>query len=164
MSETLLEPDAQKVDEALAFISSFSSVVLSSVTKTGEPHASYAPYVTDAGKFYIYVSGLAQHASTLTNGAASLFFIENEQQAKTIFARRRLTISCRVSEIGPDMPHYERLLETMQARHGSTLKILRTLPDFILLELSPGQASFVTGFGAAYDLTKSLAELKKAAI
>jgi len=161
VSETLLEADAQKVAEALAFINSFSSVVLSSVTKTGEPHASYAPYITDAGKFYIYVSGLAQHASTLANGAASLFFIENEQQAKTIFARRRLTISCRVSTIDRDQPHYERLLDGLQTRHGSTFKLLRTLPDFVLFELSPGQASFVTGFGAAYDLTESLAELTK---
>ncbi len=163
MSETLLEPDAQKIAEALAFISGFSSVVLGSVTNKGEPHASYAPYITDTEKFYIYVSGLAQHASTLANGAASLFFIENEQQAKTIFARRRLTISCRVLTINRDQPHYERLLDDMQARHGSTLKILRTLPDFILFELSPNQASFVTGFGAAYDLTESLTELTKAA-
>ena len=163
MTEILLEPDTQKVTEALAFISSFSSVVLGSVTKTGEPHASYAPYITDAGKFYIYVSSLAQHASTLANGAASMFFIENEKQAKTIFARRRLTISCRVSTISPDNPYYESRLDGLQARHGSTFKVLRTLPDFVLFELSPGQASFVTGFGAAYDLTESLAELTIAA-
>jgi len=163
MTQTLLKPDEQALAEALTFISGFSSVVLGSVTKSGQPHTSYAPYITDNSHFYVYVSGLAQHASTLKNGMVSLLFIENEQQAKTIFARKRLTINCRVSSISRDSQRYDSLLNTMQARHGATVKLLRALPDFILFELKPEQASFVIGFGAAYDISDALTALTNAA-
>jgi putative heme iron utilization protein len=163
MTQTLLKPDEQTLAEALTFISGFSSVVLGSVTTSGQPHTSYAPYIADNNNFYAYVSGLAQHASTLKNGMASLFFIENEQQAKSIFARKRLTINCRVSSINRDKQCYDSLLDALQARHGSTVKLLRTLPDFILFEFRPEQANFVTGFGAAYDLGEALPALTKAA-
>lgn len=163
VTNRLLKPDQRKLEEALNFISGFSSVVLGSVTKSGQPHSSYAPYIADNGSFYIYVSDLASHARTLNNGAASLFFIENEQQATNIFARRRMTIYARVSSLSTEHQHYESVLDSLQARHGATLKLLRTLPDFILFKLHPEQASFVTGFGAAYDLSESLSELAEAA-
>jgi len=163
MTQKLLKPDEQIVAEALTFVSCFSSVVLGSVTKSGQPHTSYAPYITQNNNFYVYVSGLALHASTLKNGMVSLFFIENEQQAKSIFARKRLTINCRVSTISRNTQCYDSLLNIMQARHGSTVKLLRTLPDFILFEFKPEQATFVTGFGAAYDVGEALSALKNAA-
>jgi putative heme iron utilization protein len=163
MTERFLKPDAEKIAEALKFIRGFSSVVLGSVTQSGQPHTSYAPHITDAGNFYIYVSTLAQHAETLSNGGASLFFIESERQAESIFARKRLTIYCRVSSISRENQHYDRLLDALQARHGSMLKLLRRLADFNLIQLTPKQASFVTGFGAAYDLSGALSELTKTA-
>ena len=159
MMDTLRPPDEQKIAEALDFIRSFSSVIIGSVSKSGEPHTSYAPYITDSNKLYIYVSALAQHASTLKNGTASLFFIEDEQQAKNIFARRRLNLNCRVSSLKKSDPRYDRLLDTLQSKHGSTVKLLRTLPDFMLFELDPERATFVTGFGAAYDLSEFMIEL-----
>ncbi len=163
MIENLLQPDEQKIDEALTFISEFSSVIIGSITNAGQPHTSYAPFVSDKNGFYVYVSGLAQHASALQNGKASLFFVEDERQAKTIFSRKRLSINCKVSVINRDTPRYDHLIDALQARHGSTVKLLRTLPDFILFELQPVQASFVTGFGAAYNLGDSLARLGKVA-
>jgi putative heme iron utilization protein len=159
MTEQFLKPDEEKIAEALKFIRGFSSVVLGTVTQSGQPHTSYAPFITDAGNFYIYVSSLAQHAKTLTNGGASLFFIEDEHQADSIFARKRLTIDCQVSTISRENQHYDRLLDALQARHGSMLKLLRKLADFNLLQLTPGQASFVTGFGAAYNLSEALSKL-----
>ncbi len=56
MTERFLEPDKEKISEALKFVRDFSSVVLGSVTKSCQPHTSYAPYITDSGKFYIYVA------------------------------------------------------------------------------------------------------------
>ena len=88
--ENLLTPDQQKIDEAITFINGFTSIILGTVTKSGRPHTSYAPYITNNGNFYIFVSGLAQHAHSLENGTASVFLVENEQLAKTIFARKRL--------------------------------------------------------------------------
>jgi putative heme iron utilization protein len=157
--ENLLTPDQQKIDEAISFINGFASIILGTVTKSGRPHTSYAPYVTNNGNFYIFVSGLAQHAHSLESGTASVFFVENEQLANTIFARKRLTIDCRVAAIENSIRRYSSLLDDMETSHGSTVNLLRTLPDFILYELKPERASFVTGFGAAYDLTASLAKL-----
>ena len=159
MTDDLLKPEKRKVIEARTFFETFSSVILGSVTQAGLPHTSYAPHITDQGRIYIFVSSLAQHSVSLKTGNASLFLIENEKQARTIFARKRLTIQCSVAEIDSDHPDFVRLLDRLQQRHGSTVKLLRSLPDFILFELEPRTASFVTGFGAAFDLTPHLDEL-----
>lgn len=159
MREQRLAADPEKLSEAREFLAGFSSVILGSVTDHGHPHASYAPFIIDRGHFYVYVSGLAQHASTLKNRRASLLLIEDEEKARTIFARRRLTIDCRTRALSPQAADYDRLLDRMQDQHGSTVELLRTLPDFVLFELTPTHAQFVTGFGAAFELTPRLDRL-----
>ena len=159
MSEKRLAADPGKLSEARAFLAGFRSVVLGSITANGRPHSSYAPFIIDRGRFYVYVSGLARHATTLQNGHASLLFIEEESRSKTIFARRRLTIDCSTQIVPRNTPDHERLLDLMQAELGSTLEVLRTLPDFILFAMTPSSADFVTGFGAAFVLTPSLGQL-----
>ncbi len=162
MSEQLLQADQEKLNEAREFLSGFGSVILGSVTAEGLPHTSYAPFTAYQGGFFIYVSSLAQHAASLQNGQTSLFFIEDESAARTIFARKRLTIDCHANIIRPQESDYEGILDLLQARHGSTLGLLRTLPDFILFELAPARARFVTGFGATFDLTPCLGKLVQA--
>ena len=154
MPDNLLTPDQACVNDAIAFISGFSSVVLGTVKETHKAHTSYAPFIKHANNFYVYVSGLAEHSHTLQNGSASLFF-------KTIFARTRLTIDCTVKIIDASSSAESLLLDRFEKRHGSTVKLLRSLPDFILFELKPLSASFVTGFGAAYDFTPRLKELSQ---
>lgn len=159
MSDNLLIPDQVCINHAVSFISGFSSVVLGTVKDSQKAHTSYAPFIAHAGNFYVYVSGLAEHSHTLQNGSASLLFIEDEQQAKTIFARTRLTIDCTAQIIEASNLGKSKLLDQFERRHGSTVKLLRSLPDFILFELKPLTASFVTGFGAAYNVTSNLDEL-----
>ena len=161
--EQLLQPEQEKIEEAIAFLGRFSSVILATVTDSGEPLCSYAPCINDGSHYYVYVSSLAQHAHTLPNGQASLLFIENEEQAKNVFARRRLSLDCRTSIVDRQSADHERLLDRMEAAHGSTLKLLRSLPDFILFSLTPGDARFVTGFGAAYDFSGVLPQLLEGA-
>ena len=161
MPDNLLTPDQSKVNEVIDFISLFSSVIIGTVKNSKQPHISYAPFITHSNKFYVYVSSLAEHSQTLKNGSASLFFIENEQQAKTIFARTRLTINCSVSIIELTAPGRDLLLDRFEQRHGSTVKLLRSLPDFNLFKLTPSAASFVTGFGAAYNLTEKMNDLSR---
>jgi len=161
MPDNLLIPDQACVNKAIDFISGFSSVVLGSVKSAKKAHTSYAPFITHGNNFYVYVSGLAEHSHTLQNGSASLFFIEDEQQAKTIFARTRLTIDCTVAIIEATTSSESHLLDQFEQRHGATVKLLRSLPDFILFELKPLSASFVTGFGAAYDVTPYLKTLTR---
>jgi len=152
----LLAPDTEKLHQAKRFLEQFSSVILSSVKENATAHTSYAPFISDNDCFYVYVSSLAKHSHTLKNGSACLFFIEDEAQAKNIFARTRISIDCHVMIIDPEQSDYLPLLDNFEQRHGPTVKLLRSLPDFILFELRPQSASFVTGFGAAYDITDPL--------
>jgi len=155
-SVALLAPDTEKLHQAQQFLNPFSSVILSSVKENATAHASYAPFIVNNDCFYVYVSGLAEHSRTLKNGSACLFFIEEEKQAKNIFARTRISIDCQVLPIDPEQSHYQSLLDKFEQRHGTTVKLLRALPDFILFELRPLSASFVTGFGATYDISHPL--------
>lgn len=159
MSDNLLIPDQDCVNHAVTFVSRFSSVILGTVKDSKKAHTSYAPFITHGNNFYVYVSGLAEHSRTLQNGSASLFFIEEELHAKTIFARTRLTIDCMAKKIETSSSGESQLLDQFEKQHGSTVRLLRSLPDFILFELKPLTASFVTGFGAAYDVTPNLNEL-----
>ena len=159
MTEKLLTPDQDKINEAIEFINGFSSAIMSTVTETALPHSSYAPHICHDNHFYVYVSGLAKHASTLKNGHACLFFVEDESKAKTVFARRRLTLDCKVEPVKKNADTYSPILDIFEAQRGPTIKMLRTLPDFVLYELSPQNAHFVTGFGAAYDLSHVLSSL-----
>ena len=159
--EKLATADREKIEEAIAFRERFSSVVLGTVDQSGEPHTSYAPYIVHEGCFYVYVSSLAEHARTLGNGSVSLFFIEDEAQAKNLFARKRLTLHCRTAALTGDHREHQALLDRMEAAHGATFGLLRSLPDFVLFALIPESARFVTGFGAAYDVSASLAELTR---
>lgn len=159
MTEKLLIPDQDKITEAVEFIKGYSSAIMSTVTETDLPHSSYAPHICHDNHFYVYVSGLAKHAGTLSNGHACLFFVEDESKAKTVFARRRLTLDCKVKTIEKNADAYITILDIFETQRGPTIKMLRTLPDFILYELEPQNAHFVTGFGAAYDLSHVLSNL-----
>ena len=159
MKDNLLEPDQEKIDQARQFLAAFASVILGSTDHAGQPHTSYAPTINEDGNYYVYVSGLAKHTATLTNGYASLLFIEDEHTAKNVFARTRLTFDCVVTSIDRDNNQYQTLLDQFQCKHGSTIKLLRTLPDFVLFELEPKKAAFVTGFGAAYDMTPHISDI-----
>ncbi len=156
MKSPLQTADQAKIDEAKTFIASFSSLVLSTVDESSRPHGSYAPYISNQGKLYVYVSGLARHAETLKQGYASVLFVEDESNAKSLFARTRLTMDCEVERISPQKANHRPLLDQFEAERGATIKMLRSLPDFVLFELQPQRARFVTGFGAAFDLSDAI--------
>ena len=44
------------------FPARFQTLQLGTVAADGQPEASYAPYVTDQGRYYVYLSRLARHA------------------------------------------------------------------------------------------------------
>ena len=121
MSDAPGMPDAKIITHAVAFRLGFSCLILGTVNNKGVPHTSYAPYISANGNFYIYVSSLAEHTESLRSiKKASVLFIENEQQAKNLFARTRLSLDCDVSLIERDHNHYLELLDLLQDKHGST--------------------------------------------
>ncbi len=154
------EPTTEELAaQAHNFISPFKSIVLSTVDKQGQPHVSYAPHLIDQQYIYVFVSAMAKHSQTLNQGRANVFFLQDESSSKNVFARKRLTLECDVEAIENNSKAGKALLDTFEAHHGNTVGLLRSLPDFQLYQLKPQTALYVTGFGAAFELSDQLQTL-----
>ncbi len=133
------------------------SAVLASVNPDGSPDASYAPVAEsdlDDGAFLIVVSELARHTGNLVRTRrVSALLIEDEASAGQIFARRRATFECRIEIVERGSAAWRRGFETLEARHGAAVKMLRELSDFQLLRLVPERGTLVLGFGRAWRLS-----------
>jgi putative heme iron utilization protein len=143
------------LEESFAtFKQSVKTLQLSTLTAEGKPNASYSPFVIDEqGNFYIFVSQLASHTQDLlTNPQASILLIQDEAEARQIFARRRISYQCDVEVISNKNSDYTKMLDALENRFGSVVGLLRSLPDFILFRLRPTQGQYVKGFGKAYKL------------
>ena len=130
------------------------SLLLSTLAETGLPDISYAPYWrNDQGEFCIFVSRLAAHTmNLLANPVCSVLFIEDETESRNLFARERLSYRCEVEEAHANSAGYESTLDSMEAHLGSTIQLLRGLPDFHLFKLNPQSGSYVVGFGKAFEV------------
>ncbi len=137
------------------FKKSVKTLNLSTLDKNARPRASYAPFIEDdAGNFYIFVSQLAAHTQDLlANPEASILLLEDEQNARQIFARQRISYRCKVEIIDKQHDNYLSILDQMEGRFGNVISLLRTLPDFILFCLTPYKGQYVKGFGKAYKLS-----------
>jgi hypothetical protein len=136
------------------FINPFKTLLLATTSSEGLPEASYAPYVSTQGDYYIFISELASHTRNLVQTKrCSVLFIEDEAKTHQLFARKRATLQCEAVEITHQMPSYEPILQLFDAQFGKFFGMLRQLPDFHLYQLSPKTVSYVAGFGKAYTLT-----------
>lgn len=140
--------------ECLAFQGTFRSLLLATADPSGLPRPSYAPFVAGGfGVFYIYVSALSQHTRDLEHGSrAGVLLIEDEGQARNIFARRRLSFDCEAMLIAREDPEWGRILDRFEARFGALVATLRGLADFRLYRLAAGSGGYVRGFGQAFSL------------
>ncbi len=150
--------------DCTAFSSQFKSVLLATADATGTPHSSYAAYYEDSGNYYIYISDLAKHTVNLkANSRCSILFIENEEQAKQLFARRRLSYQCTAELILRDSAQYTQTVDQFEAKFGNFIGMLRQLKDFNLFKLCPNEGTYVLGFAQAYTFSESdLARFNKA--
>ncbi len=137
--------------ECRHFINRFKTLILATTDEKGVPDASTAPYFLQDGCFYIFVSQLAKHTShLLQSGRCAVFFLEDEKDAINLFARKRLTISCEAVAIDREQSSAKSILDSMAARFGPTMGMLRQLPDFFLICLQPQSCNYVRGFGQAF--------------
>ncbi len=144
---------------AQQFAAPYQTIVLATTDADSTPHASYAPFVVADQCLYVFVSQLAAHSRTLLTGKVTALMIEDEQQAKNLFARKRLTLSCTVSAVDNNSVEGIKRIDQLERERGNTVSVLRSLPDFQLFQLQPVSALFVTGFGAAFDISDRLNEL-----
>lgn len=136
------------------FISKIKTAVIGSLDNQGHPFSSYAPYIYDNNRFYIYISDIATHAKNLqANPHCSLFFAEDESQTENLFARKRISLQCTASKIERDSNRFEALFHLYNEKFDSTMvEMLKKMTDFNLfeLEVTAGEATF--GFGEAYTI------------
>lgn len=144
---------AAVIEECHHFPTQFQSVQLATCNPAGEPESSYAAYVSHNGNYYVYTSDLSQHtANLISTKRCSMMFIESEEQAKHLFARRRLTLSCEVVEQPRDTPQFDAIMDRFVLKFGNFMGMLRQLHDFHLFELRPTKGAYVAGFAQAYVL------------
>jgi len=119
----------------------------------GEPEISYSPYVIVDGRLHVLLSDLSLHTGNLkANPRASLLFIENEQDAQQLHARRRVTYKAKVTRIERDTDDWRVVLDAMQNRFGEIMTVLESLPDFHLFCMQTDCATLVKGFAEAHTL------------
>lgn len=140
--------------EANEFISHCKTAVLATVSPNDAlPNASYAPYLKWEDRFYVLVSGLAQHTGNLLqSGKCHLMFLADERESANPFARKRVSYQCDAQEVLRSDDRADKILDAMADKFGPTIGMLRQLPDFRLIELSPQEGLFVRGFGQAFPL------------
>lgn len=139
--------------EAVAFQQQFQSLQLATTDLHGLPEASYAAYVAHDQRFYVYVSELATHCANLRNtGRCAVMFIESEQAAAHLFARKRLVFQCAANEIVREDAKFNVVMGLFFNQFGKFMEVISNLTDFHLIELIPAQGSYVSGFAKAYHL------------
>ncbi len=150
------EPDinADLADEYRHFLSGRRSVQLATIGADQTPLASYAPCVIDAERrVYVMLSDLSAHTrNILQHNSVSALLIEDEAEAKNMFARHRVTFACDAAEINRESTTWERTIADFRKRFGDIVDTLCTLSDFHLFQLTPRSGVFVKGFGKAYTL------------
>lgn len=152
----------EKREEMWLFAAAFQSIEIATVSAQFEPEASYAPVLLEDGVFYLYLSQLAKHTRNLQqNPKLSLLFIESEQDAANLFARKRATFACRSEIIERDSEQWNHILDAMEDKHGEMMQMIRGLNDFQLFACTPYSAKFVEGFAQAYSFKEPFKEFKE---
>lgn len=127
---------------------------LATVDKDGKPHSSYAPFAFSDKGYYILISDIAAHGRNLKEvKSVSIMMIEDEAQARTIFARRRLSFDTQAELVERHSDHWHTAIHLMRERLGELIDDLSKLGDFNLYRLNPVIGRYVKGFGQAFDVT-----------
>lgn len=144
--------------EVEAFLETFQTLMMASLTPQGEAHASTAPFVRFKGHFYILISTVAQHGrNLLVTSQVSLLFAEDEVQSLQPFARKRITLDAGVSEVSRDSERFGEVSAIFSQKFDPDLVSgLLQMGDFHLFELTPRSGNAVMGFGRAYRLNDKL--------
>ncbi|WP_191602779.1 pyridoxamine 5'-phosphate oxidase family protein [Marinomonas algicola] len=139
--------------EVMALLENKKSIFLSSVSKDGSPHASYAPFAMQNDALFILISGLAAHTQNLLHTPnLSALIAEDESQCDDIFARLRVTYDLNAEVIDRDSEAWRDGVSLLYARFGERVEQISLLGDFVLFRLTPTKGRLVKGFGKAYDI------------
>ena len=136
------------------FLENIKTTVIATVDGDKHPFSSYAPYIYDNNRFYIYISDIATHAKNIqADPHAALFFIEDESASENLFARKRISLQCLSQKIERASSRFDEVLDLYSEKFdASMVEMLKKMTDFNLfeLEVKSGEATF--GFGEAYTI------------
>jgi putative heme iron utilization protein len=151
--------DDISIEEARQWLQDFprrvESLILATVNpQDGTPNSSYTPFIHgDENEFYIFVSSLARHTKNLESGNdVSVMLLEDESLSSSVFARKRLTYECMVTEVEKNSADWNDAADSFQERFGDIFNLLRSLPDFRMFRLDVKEGLLVLGFGKAYPV------------
>lgn len=141
-------------EKYMEFAEGMKTLLLSTTDENGRPFISYAPFVKVGGKFYIYISRIANHYRHLEErSAVDVMLIADEAETANLFARERARFTCEARNIGEE-GNEEIFDQFKQTFSPQLITMLRSL-DFSLFELVPSEGRYVVGFGQAYDIDLS---------
>lgn len=134
------------------FIATIQTAIIGTVDKNNHPFSSYAPYVYDTNRFYVYISDIATHAKNIQkNPKASLFFVEDESKTENLFARKRISLQCDSLKIARETERFEAVLDLFAQKFDAKMvATLKKMTDFNLYELKVNYGEATFGFGKAY--------------
>ena len=115
--ERSLEEDKIK-SEILEFRDGFGSVVIASVDKECQAIASYAPLLRYEGRFFIYISEVAEHYHSIKSNPERIevLFLEDECEAKSVILRKRLRYRAR-AEFREKDGEFEKIFSSFELSH-----------------------------------------------
>lgn len=145
---------AQQLSDSLIDLHGRSkTLMMATQTEDAAPHISYSPYALIEGKYYVFLSALAEHTRHLTERPqASVMLIEDEQDTRNLYARTRLSWVAQARVIARQTPLFDAAIGQLKTRTGQTIDLLVSLNDFDLFELAPVHGRLVLGFGQAYQI------------
>ncbi len=140
--------------EVQEFRDSRKTLQLATISKDGLPHASYSPFAFSSEGYFILVSDVAQHGQNLKhNKAISILMIENEDDARKLFKRRRLSFDATAQHIERESEKWHHGVQLLRERLGEIIDDLAQLGDFNLYLIAPEKGRYVKGFGQAFDVS-----------
>ncbi len=142
---------------AAAFVATRKTLELATVGEDEWPTSSYAPFVKHEGSYYIYTSSLSAHTrDLLATQKASIMFIDDESNSPNVFARRRYTCRCDVTDVPRECAVWIKVMGLFEKKFGSRFPEIRSLADFTLFRLTPMHGRYVEGFGRAFHVGPNL--------
>ena len=142
--------EAKEKKEELVFKA--KTIILSTVSKNGQPNASYAPCIVDSdNNFFIYISSLSKHTANLINNPIlSLMIIEDESESENIFGRKRFTMDAIANQVKRDSEKWSKIIKLMEDKFGETISYLKNMTDFYMFKIKPQNGLLVHGFARAF--------------
>lgn len=150
--------------EAARLISTQAWCALGTVDAGGVPLVTYAPFAPVDGAFGIAVTRLAAHTVNLLERRPASVLVVDAGFAGDAYAQPRITVAVTARPNPAGSAQAGAVWSALSARHGETVSVLRTLPDFEAISLEPVSGRLILGFAAAHDLDGgALAELLRTA-